>query len=213
MALTDTFVRQVKHTGKATGDKHTDGAGMYLLVKAAGKYWRMDYAHADKRKTLALGVYPAVSLTIHQDPSPTDRCDSHQTHEEDAAETHEIEVARQVKESTPEFTAAMSACLRLVESLGMEHPNTTRAMQRAMALAGPSMHDFMARQARELDLIPDADGYTDDGQPVFSLQAIAAKLDMSMDEAQEAMNAMLADRAALGLPAALVDPATVHRKH
>ncbi|GAB3757505.1 hypothetical protein GCM10028796_01750 [Ramlibacter monticola] len=37
MALTDVFVRQVKHTGKPTGDKHTDGAGMYLLVKAAGK--------------------------------------------------------------------------------------------------------------------------------------------------------------------------------
>ena len=33
-------------------------------------------------------------LTIHQAPSPTDRCDSHQTHEEDAAETREIETAR-----------------------------------------------------------------------------------------------------------------------
>ena len=33
-------------------------------------------------------------LTIHQGPSPTDRCDSHQTHEEDAAETREIETAR-----------------------------------------------------------------------------------------------------------------------
>lgn len=32
------------------------------MVKAAGKYWRMDYQHASKRKTLALGVYPAVSL-------------------------------------------------------------------------------------------------------------------------------------------------------
>lgn len=62
MALADTFVRQVKHTGKPTGDKHTDGGGMYLLVKAGGKYWRMDYTHADKRKTLALGVYPQVSL-------------------------------------------------------------------------------------------------------------------------------------------------------
>ena len=61
MALTDTFVRQVKPTGKPTGDKHTDAGGMYLLVKAAGKYWRMDYAHSGKRKTLALGVYPAVS--------------------------------------------------------------------------------------------------------------------------------------------------------
>ena len=62
MALADTFVRQVKHTGKPAGDKHTDGSSMYLLVKAGGKYWRMDYTHADKRKTLALGVYPAVSL-------------------------------------------------------------------------------------------------------------------------------------------------------
>ena len=62
MALTDTFVRQVKHTGKPTGDKYTDGGGMYLIVKAAGRYWRMDYTHADKRKTLALGVYPEVSL-------------------------------------------------------------------------------------------------------------------------------------------------------
>lgn len=152
-------------------------------------------------------------LTIHQAPSPTDWCDSHQTHDEDAAETHEIEVARQLKEATPEFMAAMSACLRLVESLGMDHPDTTRAMQRAMALSPPSLNAFMADKARELDLIPEADGYTDDGQPVYSLEAIAAKLGMSMDEAKQAMDAMLADRAALGLPAALVDPATVHRKH
>lgn len=62
MALTDTFVRQVKHTGKAAGDKHSDGGGMYLLVKAAGRYWRLDYRHGGKRKTLALGVYPEVPL-------------------------------------------------------------------------------------------------------------------------------------------------------
>lgn len=62
MALTDTFVKQVKHTGKPTGDRYSDGGNMYLLVKAGGKYWRMDYSHAEKRKTLALGVYPAVSL-------------------------------------------------------------------------------------------------------------------------------------------------------
>lgn len=62
MALTDTFARQVKHTGKTAGDKHADGGGMYLLVKAAGRYWRMDYRHGGKRKTLALGTYPEVSL-------------------------------------------------------------------------------------------------------------------------------------------------------
>ena len=149
----------------------------------------------------------------HHEPGPTDYCVSHQTHEEDAAQTQEIEVARQFAESTPEFLTAMSACLALVESLGMEHPDTTRALQRAMALAPPSMHDFVAAQAHELDLIPEADGYTEDGAPVFSLQIIAAKLDMSMEEAKAAMDDMLEDRAALGLPAGLVDPATVHRKH
>lgn len=63
MALNDTFIKNsTKHSGKPSGDKHTDGGGMYLLVSAAGKYWRMNYRFAGKRKTLALGVYPAVSL-------------------------------------------------------------------------------------------------------------------------------------------------------
>jgi hypothetical protein len=63
VALNDTFIKNsTKHTGKPAGDKHADGSGMYLLVNAGGKYWRMDYRFADKRKTLALGVHPAVSL-------------------------------------------------------------------------------------------------------------------------------------------------------
>lgn len=62
MALTDTFIRQVKHSGASAGDKHADGQGLYLLIKAAGKYWRMDYRFTGKRKTLALGTYPEVSL-------------------------------------------------------------------------------------------------------------------------------------------------------
>ncbi|MBX7229996.1 MAG: integrase arm-type DNA-binding domain-containing protein [Burkholderiaceae bacterium] len=62
MALTDTFVKNVKYTGASAGDKYSDSGAMYLLVKAAGKYWRMNYRFAGKRKTLALGVYPEVSL-------------------------------------------------------------------------------------------------------------------------------------------------------
>ncbi|MBY0241611.1 MAG: integrase arm-type DNA-binding domain-containing protein [Burkholderiaceae bacterium] len=61
MALTDSFVRMAKPS-KVSGDKHADGGGMYLLVTQTGKYWRMDYRFLGKRKTLALGVYPAVSL-------------------------------------------------------------------------------------------------------------------------------------------------------
>ena len=62
MALTDTFVKNVKHLGTTAGDKHTDGLGLYLLVKVGGKYWRMNYRFQGKQKTLSFGVYPDVSL-------------------------------------------------------------------------------------------------------------------------------------------------------
>jgi integrase len=62
MPLTDTFIRQAKYSGAKAGDKHSDGGGLYLLVNAAGKYWRMNYRFLGKQKTLSLGVYPAVSL-------------------------------------------------------------------------------------------------------------------------------------------------------
>ncbi len=63
MALTNTFIKNsTNHSGKPNGDKYTDGGGMYLLVTAAGKYWRLNYRFDKKRKTLAVGVYPTVSL-------------------------------------------------------------------------------------------------------------------------------------------------------
>lgn len=59
--LTDTAIRKTKPSAKPL--KLSDGLGMYLLVKPdGGRYWRLDYRHSGKRKTLALGVYPEVSL-------------------------------------------------------------------------------------------------------------------------------------------------------
>lgn len=62
MALTDTFIKTAKHSGKPTGDKHSDGGGLYLHITAVGKYWRMAYRMHGKQKTLYVGVYPATSL-------------------------------------------------------------------------------------------------------------------------------------------------------
>jgi len=43
--------------------KLSDEKGLYLLVTAAGgKLWRLDYRFESKRKTLALGSYPEISL-------------------------------------------------------------------------------------------------------------------------------------------------------
>lgn len=60
MPLTDTAIKKAKPTDKPY--KLTDGGGLYLLVGSTGKYWRYNYRHLGKFKTLALGVYPDVSL-------------------------------------------------------------------------------------------------------------------------------------------------------
>lgn len=62
MALTDTKVKQLKPLGAASGEKYADGGGLYLHVTATGKYWRLSYRFAGRQKTLALGVYPDVTL-------------------------------------------------------------------------------------------------------------------------------------------------------
>jgi integrase len=62
MPLTDTFVRQLKHTGKPAGVKYSDTLALYLHVKESGKYWRMSYRFNGKQRLLALGVYPTVTL-------------------------------------------------------------------------------------------------------------------------------------------------------
>jgi integrase len=60
MPLTDVAVRKAQPADKPY--KMADEKGMYLLISASGKYWRMDFRYAGKRKTLALGVYPEVTL-------------------------------------------------------------------------------------------------------------------------------------------------------
>ena len=62
MRLTDKRVRNARPQAKAY--KLSDGGSMYLLVKPdGGRYWRLDYRFAGKRRTLALGVYPTTTLS------------------------------------------------------------------------------------------------------------------------------------------------------
>jgi len=59
--LSETQVRKAKAREKDY--KIADGGGMFLLVTpSGGKLWRMDYRFEGLRKTLALGIYPEVSL-------------------------------------------------------------------------------------------------------------------------------------------------------
>ncbi len=61
MELTERKIRGLKPDTKDTWIK--DGSGLRLLIKPSGAmYWRFSYRIGKKQKTLALGVYPEVSL-------------------------------------------------------------------------------------------------------------------------------------------------------
>ncbi|WP_175964190.1 tyrosine-type recombinase/integrase [Burkholderia pyrrocinia] len=64
MPLTDAQVKNARYNPDGTGNRLADGGRMYVqLDKSGAKYWRMNYRFAGKDKTLALGVYPDVSLS------------------------------------------------------------------------------------------------------------------------------------------------------
>lgn len=69
MALTELRIKNAKVIDKSL--KLSDGGGLFLLVQSpdpkASKFWRLSYRFAGKQKTLALGVYPTISLAVARD--------------------------------------------------------------------------------------------------------------------------------------------------
>ncbi len=65
MPLSDVKCRQARCPDGKRMVKLTDARGMFLLVTdRGGKYWRMNYRWMGKQRTLALGVYPEVTLAV-----------------------------------------------------------------------------------------------------------------------------------------------------
>src|SRR5215831_12584398 len=61
MPLRDATVRNAKPSAKPK--KLSDSGGLHVLIQPTGsKLWRLAYRFGGKQKSLALGVYPAVSL-------------------------------------------------------------------------------------------------------------------------------------------------------
>ena len=59
--LTDARIRAAKPGSRAR--RLWDGHGLFLkILPSGGRYWRFNYHFNGKQKTLAVGVYPDVSL-------------------------------------------------------------------------------------------------------------------------------------------------------
>ena len=66
MPLSDAAIRRIEPRTKPF--KIADSLGLYMLVQTSGsRLWRMNYTFAGRQKTLALGVYPTVSLSEARD--------------------------------------------------------------------------------------------------------------------------------------------------
>ncbi|TCW17591.1 uncharacterized protein DUF4102 [Raoultella sp. BIGb0138] len=63
MSLTDVKIRTLKPSDKPF--KVSDSHGLYLLVKPGGsRHWYLKYRINGKESRIALGAYPAVSLSV-----------------------------------------------------------------------------------------------------------------------------------------------------
>ena len=62
MSLSDAQLRALKPLERPK--KHSDGGGLHVLITPKGsKLWRLAYRFEGKQKLLALGAYPAVTLS------------------------------------------------------------------------------------------------------------------------------------------------------
>jgi len=104
MALSDAEIQATKVPYGKNQFKISDGAGLYLLVKSSGRYWKLAYRFEGKQKTLAFGVYPAVS--IEQAREKRDRAKLLLAENIDPGEIRKQERMKQRKVSGPHEASA-----------------------------------------------------------------------------------------------------------
>ncbi|MGA2710259.1 MAG: Arm DNA-binding domain-containing protein [Steroidobacteraceae bacterium] len=130
--LTETEVHAIRSVRYSR--KFSDGGGLYLLVTPrGGRCWRYAYRFARKYKTLALGVYPDVSL---------DRARSRHGFARNLLALGFDPSALKAAVGKHTFTATMrewetAPCHNLAESCEPDGPRNCRAIRRALCTLVP----------------------------------------------------------------------------
>lgn len=109
----------------------------------------------------------------------------------------------------PAFSQAMQEYVAISKRLGDDHIEAKKSLTKALSLAPDWFADEMHTKAKEMGLIPEATGYLDNGDPVYSLESIAKAHGISVEEAEQHMNEMLKHRTELGLPDTVITDSTL----
>ena len=103
------------------------------------------------------------------------------------------------KTVNPEFFKAFDHYKNMVKQYGDDHPITEQAFILTMHYTPEHIKEEMHQKAKELNLLPPVSGYTDEGDPMYSLEDIAKHFDISFEEAEQRLLQMMDNRQKVGL--------------
>ena len=83
------------------------------------------------------------------------------------------------KHAPPEFFKAFDHYKAMIKQYGDDHPITEQALMLTMHYTPEHIKAEMHQKAKELNLLPPPSGYTDDGEPMYSLEDIAKHFGIS----------------------------------
>lgn len=99
----------------------------------------------------------------------------------------------------PEFFKAFDHYKAMVKQYGDDHPITEQALILTMHYTPEHIKEEMHQKAKELNLLPPPSGYTDEGDPMYSLEDIAKHFGISFEEAEQHLLQMMDNRQKVGL--------------
>ena len=103
------------------------------------------------------------------------------------------------KPVNPEFFKAFDHYKNMVKQYGDDHPITEQALILTMHYTPEHIKEEMHQKAKELNLLPPPSGYTDEGDPMYSLEDIAKHFGISFEEAEQRLLQMMDNRQKVGL--------------
>ena len=103
------------------------------------------------------------------------------------------------KPVNPEFFKAFDHYKNMVKQYGDDHPITEQAFILTVHYTPEHIKEEMHQKAKELNLLPPPSGYTDEGDPMYSLEDIAKHFGISFEEAEQHLLQMMDNRQKVGL--------------
>jgi hypothetical protein len=116
--------------------------------------------------------------------------------------------------SSPEFKAALAKYGQLSELYGDDHQITKDAFTVLLKLAPDEYIEEAHKVAVEMNLMPEPNGYLEDGTAMYRLDDIATKVGVTIEDAELAMHNIKSVLSEAGLPnTEIVDSRVIHLRH